>query len=373
VLFRSATFAHNVRDDTLLLVLPYGPFRLLYGIWLAQGHEFVNRTSWLTVPDNDTKNTWFHGGLFTYDCGAVSAGGGVIWRNYHAGRQTVLPVLAVHGFDEVDLIYESFVKYNDGRFFAAAEYTWADLDAYLLGAPQIYFELYHWFSEIGAVAGPSKLRLMYAQASGRVFNNGTNAFGYQVKRYEPFGINYQAMRPYQFLMFETYAGGNNTFSSAVLVADDHGMMSDAYAFAARLDYAVASNLNIWGSYIWAHRLERAGAFKGGVLSNGAEATLAQRLAFVANNFGAASGEIGGPINPYVDDGYLGWEANVGIDWKLLEGMNMHVAYSYWQPGDWFTQAYQAVGWRPGVGAVDDALVNGRDAIQAIRGSFLINF
>jgi hypothetical protein len=201
---------------------------------------------------------------------------------------------------------------------------------------------------------------MYAQASGPVLNNNN-----PTKIYFPFAINYQAMRPYQFLMFETYAGGNDAFNG-VLVSDDHGMMSDAYAFAARLDYAVASNLNIWGSYIWAHRLERAGFFKGAKLSNGAPATAADVATFITLNFGPP-----GAINPYVDDGYLGWEGNVGIDWKLLEGMNMHVAYSYWQPGDWFTQAYQAVGWRGG--PVDNAVVDGRDAIQAIRGSFLIDF
>jgi hypothetical protein len=56
----------------------------------------------------------------------------------------------------------------------------------------------------------------------------------------------------------------------------------------------------------------------------------------------------------------------------LEGMNMHVRYAYWQPGGWFDQAYQAIGVRDGV-VVDNALVVGRSAIQAISGSFLISF
>jgi hypothetical protein len=74
----------------------------------------------------------------------------------------------------------------------------------------------------------------------------------------------------------------------------------------------------------------------------------------------------------VDDGFIGWEANVGVAWKLLEGLNMFVRYAYWQPGEWFDQAYQAVGMRAGA-PVTDALIRGRDAIHAVNGTFTINF
>jgi len=56
----------------------------------------------------------------------------------------------------------------------------------------------------------------------------------------------------------------------------------------------------------------------------------------------------------------------------LEGLNMFVQYSYWQPGEWFEQAYQAVGFVGGA-PVANAAIQGRDAIHAIKGSFLIDF
>ena len=43
--------------------------------------------------------------------------------------------------------------------------------------------------------------------------------------------------------------------------------------------------------------------------------------------------------PNVPDTYLGWEADVGVDWKLLENLTLHALFAYWQPGDWFKWAY----------------------------------
>ena len=62
-------------------------------------------------------------------------------------------------------------------------------------------------------------------------------------------------------MFHTFGGGNNQFSW-VFGADGTGLMGDAWALGARLDYAVASNLNVWGTYLWAERLERDGYLAG---------------------------------------------------------------------------------------------------------------
>jgi hypothetical protein len=76
----------------------------------------------------------------------------------------------------------------------------------------------------------------------------------------------------------------------------------------------------------------------------------------------------------VTDGYLGWEANAGVDWKLLEGLTAYFRYSYWQPGDWFKEAYQAhVPLTAGAGINDFGGLTTRDAIQAFHGSLMVNF
>lgn len=384
-----ATTAFSTRSESFLLVLPYGPIRMLPALWLARS---ATADGWATTPDSGRKPTVFAGYIMTYDSGPCSLGAGVIWQQLHQNATFAPNQLAgalaplspgpvgTGGYDRNLLFWEYFFKYNNGRFMLAAEYSNANLDIYYLGrstipaavpggptrkglSGELHREYNHWFIEAGAVAGPAKVRLLYAGASGQVLNDNN-----PTKDYQPYGINYQAMAPYEFLMFNTYGGGNQNFANLLMPSDGHGMMADAYCFAGRADYAVASNLNVYGSYIWAHRLEVAGAFAGGIASTGGAGTTsaAAAQAWKANN------GFGPNANPYVDDGFVGWEANAGVEWKLLEGMNMFLRYSYWQPGGWFNQAYQAVGYRGGA-AVSDAYVQGRDAIQALQGSFLMSF
>ncbi len=383
-----ATTSFATRSESFLLVLPYGPIRMLPALWLARSSVL---SGWQTTPDSGVKPSVFAGFIMTYDSGPCSLGAGVIWRQQHLnaafapnntaalGALSPGPV-GTGGLDQNLLFWEYFFKYNNGRFMLAAEYSFATLDQYYLGrstipaavvggptrkglSGEVHNEYNHWFIEAGAVAGPAKVRLLYAGASGPVLNDNN-----PTKNYQPYGINYQAMQPYEFLMFNTYGGGNQAFSNLLMPNDGHGLMADAFCFAGRADYAVASNLNVYGSYIWAHRLEAAGAFAGGVASTGGAGT---GTAAAAQAWKQLNGWGANP-NPYVDDGFIGWEANAGVEWKLLEGMNMFLRYSYWQPGGWFNQAYQAVGYRNGVASAD-AYVQGRDAIHALQGSFLMSF
>lgn len=75
-------------------------------------------------------------------------------------------------------------------------------------------------------------------------------------------------------------------------------------------------------------------------------------------------------DPFVSSRFLGWEANAGVDWKLLEGMTMHFKYAYWQPGDWFEWAYQAA---VPFGTSATVAPLGKNAIQSVQGSFLVDF
>lgn len=374
-----ALLGYNTRADAFLLVVPYGPFRFLLSVWLARGGLPFGQ-SWYTVPDSATKRTIFNSLALTYDNGPLSFGAANIWIQYHGNHREVLnnfgsAVAAVRGGLDLNLMmYGMFMKYNNGRVFTNLEYYWVVADLYWLanngvgGTIPRHDEGYLWFSEAGAFAGPAKVSLLYAISSGRVLNNGNP----NNKNYRPLAINNQALEPYQYLMFNTYAGGiNGGWNSTDInfTADEVGKMTDAYCFAGRVDYAVASNLNVYGTYMWAHRLERAGFLAGGRASTGGvgNTTVAAAQDWkVANIPGAVN------PNPYVDDGFIGWEVNAGFDWKLLENLKWSFKYAYWQPGEWFDQAYQAVGMRGGA-PVTDALVKGRAPIMGLHTNLVVNF
>jgi hypothetical protein len=348
---------YNLQAESFLTVVPYGPFRFLFAIWPNRG------TNW----DKDQQaggNEYWIGPFVTYDNGPLSLGAGGIFQATHtsgAGNALVDGT----GNQDIDVqSYYTFLRYNNGRFFANATYNWTNNNTHEIGDTPLFVEVYQTAAEIGAVVGPSKLSLMYAQAGGPVYTGDPRFYGLTnnpTKAYGGIGIDHQFVEPYEFLMFTTYGGGNQTFNP-----DTHGQLNDAFALAARLDYAVASNLNAYLTYMWAHRLERNGTYYGHYTNTGAANTLG-----FGGQPGPAFGLLGGRAaggDPFVTDGFLGYEVGLGVDWKLLEGMTFRSRYAYWQPGDWFDEAYQAVNSTGGA-----MMTEGRDAIQAFRGSMVIDF
>jgi len=393
----ASNLGYNTRANAFLAVVPYGPFRFLGAIWLTDG-ALESYPQSADRAGNAAQNQLFQGYFVTYRNGPLEIGAGPIWQLRHQGEGggPIGGVLGTSAIADVSLTdYQVYFKYFNGRFFANGEYAWnmINLSLPLAGAavPALGFafsnngttethtETYNVFAETGVVLGPSKISLVWAQSSGPVLNNGWFALGANPallgvigfagggrnpKQYSFRAINYQALEPYEYLMFYTYAGGTQTFH-----ADGTGQMADAYAFAGRYDHAVASNLNIYGTYIWAHRLEKAGTWLGQFSSTGLNRGFFDVNALRANY---------GRTSPFVEDGFIGWEANFGVDWKLLEGLTFKTRYSYWQPGDYFKEAWQAVGVFGGavvpVGTVGvGALYVSRDPIQCVQGSILIEF
>jgi hypothetical protein len=122
--------------------------------------------------------------------------------------------------------------------------------------------------------------------------------------------------------------GNNS----ITVDSAHGYVTDANVLGARLDYAVASNINVFGTFFYANRLshgygwgfirpecdEPAGRFTG-------------RVQYVEGDqlFNGA---------PSIPDSNLGYEFDWGLSWKLLEGYVLQTTLGIWQPGKWFNYA-----------------------------------
>ena len=124
-------------------------------------------------------------------------------------------------------------------------------------------------------------------------------------------------------------------------------MRDAFVLAARLDYAVAANLNVALSLFRADRTSHGyswacigpnaglGAFPGTPDGN---------IDLNLNRY---------PGSPNIPDGSLGTEIGLAMDWKLLEGLVLGINAAYWKPGAWFTYACvdrSVPGWATGTAA-----------------------
>ncbi len=85
----------------------------------------------------------------------------------------------------------TYLKYNNGRFFANMEYWWGNIDTYFLGygqtprpgstvsgAPPLYVEGSMAFAELGALCGPANLSGMFAWSGGPALNNSNPTKSY---------------------------------------------------------------------------------------------------------------------------------------------------------------------------------------------------
>ncbi|MGC8605221.1 MAG: hypothetical protein ACP5VS_16260, partial [Desulfomonilaceae bacterium] len=448
-----AVLGINTRNDSLLGVFPYGPFRIIPQIWLAYTNLPLNGfgafTPYGPQPGNALDPASNHTGplpntvvsldrgnqmpifwsiVATYENGPVNLGFGFahflshysqaslggpglrpVWTNENVLNATPTAIYSYGGMDQAVVAWTAYLKYNNGGYFANLEYWFANVDnfytgvgttlptgAQYSGAPPLYIEASMAYAEIGALCGPAKVSGLWAWSGGSSLNNNN-----PTKVYTGIPINYCATDAYNYLMFKNYAGGNDApwGGGVTFTSDDYGMMLDAWCLAARLDYAIAANLNVWGSYMWANRVEQNGWLAGQKDYNGNPAigqlggqglpwTAADAVAWKNQSMPGA----GGNMNPYVDSCYLGWEADCGVDWKLLENMMVSTRYAYWQPGTWFNQAYQVVGvgntgannaggaattayptsGTPGPGIMGGYL-QGRSAIQSFTTSVFIDF
>ncbi len=264
-----------------------------------------------------------------------------------------------------DQVFEdgiAYVKYNNGRFFFNGELGWwrwnTRFQPGLIPTPEpnpagpngggglgsiyqpVNNEGWQWAVETGALCGPSKLSPLYSFIPGPDRRQGIwmSRSSWNDIAYGNVPCNVMLFLPYSYLMTYQYASGLN-FRNAL----GEGGMTDATSVGARIDYAVAANLNWYGSFFWAWR--NSGAWPWGVLTidqgtaglgggfSGANAV----QVFGINVQGGNAPQNGGLAGfaPNIPDNNLGYELTTGVDWKLLEGLTMNMRAAFWQPGEWF--------------------------------------
>jgi hypothetical protein len=309
----------------------------------------------------------------TYRSGPLDIGVFFAWQQWHAGaearaatytqaalRLSPLAWTFADGpegknrFNSYDLDqYHGtiYLKYNDGRFFFNTEWAfWYETDrlAKSVSEPatgptsingkglRYMVESWRLMFEFGTIVGPAKVSFLYAFLPGPD-RRGGYLYDNQPYFQSPGQACYGVFSPYTYLLGYVYGSGVNAYDTS-----RNGYINAAEVLATRLDYAVAANLNVFGTFLWARRSSNGygWGFMRPALNPAVTSTVnatadgianfIQWTPYVsyANNDGA----------PNIPDTSLGWELAAGFDWMLLERLTLKGLLAYWPPGKWFNYA-----------------------------------
>ncbi len=337
--------------------------------------DIDNRRGYFNKADRSGQFSRDFLGFVTYSHGPSKAGVLGAMGSYHIGPESLLNYtirpngLPVFSIDSQFSHGTMYFQFNNGRIFLNSEAAWLYwTDKYQGEMPQNwahqdgvnppytrYIEQWRYAVETGVLAGPAKLSAIVGYSPGPdrrdgvYFDKQPAGFVWHAGYENHFLSNYSLFVPYSHIFVYAYGSGLHAYN---LSGD--GYLRDALFLGARLDYAVAANLNLYGSFCWAQRT--SDGYPWGVL----RPTLARRgdtdlpaPDYVTDGNVDFRGVTPGPLNyaaftdgsrelarqiPNITSRDLGFEVNVGFNWKLLEGWTAGALVGYWAPGDWFKYA-----------------------------------
>jgi len=129
-----------------------------------------------------------------------------------------------------------------------------------------------------------------------------------------------------------FGGGLNLYN-----LNTDGYLNDASILAGRLDYAVASNLNVFSGFCWIDRASSRG-YGWGFIRPAPPGTPPTPQTSAVQFLNLSTINAVTPDAPTVPDNNLGWEIDAGLDWQLLDKWTVRFIAAYWQPGKWFNYA-----------------------------------
>jgi hypothetical protein len=335
--------AHNSTGEGILLVTNYGPLRLAFAFqpfWQEppNGRMGLSSSPYYNLLDKNGIRKQSTRAFMTYRSGAMDFGAtGMIFKwhagpesqNRQSGRASFIP------YDEYVAHGCFYVKYFNGPLFFNTEVAFCHEAMNRIGRAPLYNESWRYMLEAGALVGPGKISFLYAFMPGADRRNGA------MINKQPF-VNasgngaYGVFEPYTFLLGYAYGSGVNAFN-----LDRLGYINEAWVTAGRLDYAVAAILNVFGTFLWAERSSHGHGW--GYIRPAQSATVTTTV----DSTGSATNSVQytptvtykeNARAPSIPDTALGWEATVGVNWKLLEKFQLDVLGAYWQPGKWFNYA-----------------------------------
>ncbi len=229
------------------------------------------------------------------------------------------------------------VKYFNGRFFlnAEASHFWeynsgrgtADNAGTQVRTGRNQ-EAWIYGAEGGVIAGPAKLTLSYVRATGDDPNTRiTNEDALNGDA----GVSPYAMRPWGYLMYYKYGTGFGWNAAG------EGQCSNFHHVGARLDYAAAANLNLFGvcSYAWR---DQTNAFMFG--GDGSHAAMRVTTDEIWDAQTGGTLPDGSPYAVVPESAkHIGYEVDWGFDWKLLENLEWNWTFALWFPGNFWGYAY----------------------------------
>lgn len=351
--------ADNQSSEALTLFAFSGPFRYGWSVYSARRtpHDVYSAPDNIgggyfnSIADVNALRVYDFGPTLTYRQGPFDIGALAMFSFSHYGPEGSLRLgkaANTPAWDRSDYYGIAYLKYNNGRFFMNTEFDWynrnekrsgnntiagdADLGGALALAPR-YIEHYGAALELGALSGPAKVSLLGAWFSGgdrrngsiRGINQGDLTGAGVGNTVETQFSNTSVFRPYSFLAVYLYGLG-----TSINAATGYGYVDDAMTYGGRLDYAVAANLNLFGTFFWAERVGNAHGW--GFMRPGTDGSIDRHYR------GDTTGQAPALVAPNIPDRNLGWEVNAGCDWRLLEGLTLRSTFAYWQPGKWFSYA-----------------------------------
>jgi hypothetical protein len=222
------------------------------------------------------------------------------------------------------------VRYFNGWFFFNAEADWLNrwtsgrgaAESPVLVSQNQNNQAWLYGLETGCLWGPSKLTVNYVRATG---DDPSTRQTTEDAAASDQGMSACYMKDWGYLMYYMYGAGDGWDATGC------GQPTNFHHAGAKIDYAVASNLNLFvlGAYAWrdqpnAYRL--GGNYRLGIQDwTNEDIRLAQTGTFTGH---AAPDHAGN----------IGWEIDLGANWKVLEHLTWNTTFALWRPGAWWSYA-----------------------------------